>query len=182
MIQGDQLDVETLTINHNGQLEKPYSLNQPVLKHLLRLLPMDLSAHWRLFNVRWVYEPAPEFAKEWKTQGTDHDIPGFQFLKDGYIAHASTTDITFNVTVDDVTFTYIIPHSSGQYVKTYLIFGIKPTGQTTKGTLFTYELTSSEPFQLYQKDCEVRVHDWKGGEYVVKQPFGDISRVYGARI
>ena len=181
LLQGDQADIETITINHNGQVEKPYSLNQPVLKHLLRLLPTD-NAFWRLFNVRWVYEPAPEYAREWKTQGTDHDIPGFQFLKDGYIAHASTADITLNITVDDTIFTYTIPHSSGEYVKTYLIFGIHPSGRTTKGTLFTYELTSAEPFQLYQKDCEVRVHDWSGGEYLVKQPFGDISRVYGARI
>lgn len=181
LLQGDQTDIETITINHDGQLEKPYSLNQPVLRHLLRLLPTD-DAFWRLFNVRWVYEPAPEYAREWKTQGTDHDIPGFQFLKDGYIAHASTADITFNVTVDDITFTYTIPHSSGEYVKTYLVFDIKPSGRTTKGTLFTYELTSVNPFQLYQKDCEVRVHDWSGGEYLVKQPFGDISRVYGARI
>lgn len=181
LLQGDQADIETLTINHNGQIEKPYSLNQPVLKHLLRLLPTD-DAFWRLFNVRWVYEPAPEYAREWKTQGTDHDLPGFQFLGDGYIAHASTTDITFNVTVDGTTFTYIIPNSGGVYVKTYILFGIKTSGKTTKGKLFTYELTSAEPFQLYQKDCEVRVHDWSGGEYLVKQPFGDISRVYGARI
>jgi hypothetical protein len=147
----------------------------------MRLLPTD-NAFWRLFNVRWVYEPAPEYAREWKTQGTDHDNPGFQFLKDGYIAHASTADITMNVTVDDTVFTYTIPNSGGEFVKTYLIFGIHPSGRTTKGTLFTYELTSPEPFQLYQKDCEVRVHDWSKGEYVVKQPFGDISRVFGARI
>jgi hypothetical protein len=182
LVQGDQSDVETLTINHNGQLEKPYSLNQPVQKHLMRLLPTDLTSHWRLFNVRWVYEPAPEFAREWKTQGTDHDIPGYQFLKDGYIAHNSTADITLNILVDDQLFTYTIPNSGGVYVKTYILFSILNSGRALKGSLFTYELTSANPFQLFQKDSEVRVHAWAGGGYEVKLPFGDISRKAGARI
>lgn len=182
LLQGDQADIETLTINHNGQVMKPYSLNQPVQKHLLRLLPTDLTAHWRLFNIRWVFEPAPEFAKEWKTQGTDHDIQGYQFLKDGYIAHNSTADITLNILVDDQLFTYTIPNSGGQYVKTYILFSILNSGRALKGSLFTYELTSTQPFQLFQKDSEVRVHAWAGGGYQVKLPFGDISRKAGARI
>jgi hypothetical protein len=181
-IQGDQSDIETISINHPGQVMKPYSLNQPVQKHLLRILPTDLTAHWRLFGVKWVFEPAPEFAKEWKTQGTDHDIPGYQFLKDAYIAHNSTVDITLNITVDNNVFTYIIPNSGGLYVKSYVLFAIANSGLSLKGTLFTYELTSSAPFQVFRKDCEVRVHSWAGGAYMVKLPFGDIHRVAGARI
>ncbi len=181
LLQGDQLDIETITINHNGQIMKPYSLNHPVQKHLLRLWPQDVDP-WRLFNYRWVFEPAPEFAKEWKTQGTDHDLPGYQFLKDGYIAHASTADITLNITVDDNVFSYIIPNSGGDYIKSYILFAIASSGLSLKGKLFTYELTSSAPFQLFQKDCEVRVHAWAGGDYMVKLPFGDIHRVAGARI
>lgn len=182
MIQGDQNDIELITINHNGQIQKPYSLNIPVQAHLLRILPMDTSVHWRLFHVRWVYEPAPEFAKEWKTQGTDHDIPGFMFLKDIYIAHNSTQDITLRITVDGALFTYTIPNSGGQFKKDYLLLALANSGLALKGTLFTYELTSPAPFQLFQKDCEVRVHAWAGGDYMVKLPFGDISRVNGARI
>lgn len=183
MIQGDQNDIELITINHDGQIQKPYSLNQPTQAHLLRILPMDTSVHWRLFHVRWVYEPAPEFAKEWKTQGTDHDIPGYQFLKDIYIAHNSTVDITLNITVDGSLFTYTIPNSGGQFKKDYLLLALDAaTGLALKGTLFTYELTSSAPFQLFQRDCEVRVHAWAGGDYMVKLPFGDTSRVNGARI
>ena len=181
-IQGDQSDIETISINHPGQVMKPYSLNQPVQKHLLRILPTDLTAHWRLFGVKWVFEPAPEFAKEWKTQGTDHDIPGYQFLKDAYIAHNSTVDITLNITIDNNVFTYIIPNSGGVYVKSYLLLAIAGSGLSLKGTLFTYELTSSAPFQLFRKDCEVRVHAWSGGSYMVKLPFGDIHRTAGARI
>lgn len=181
LLQGDQTDIETITINHSGQVMKPYSLNQPVQKHLLRLWPQD-SDPWRLFGVRWVFEPAPEFAKEWKTQGTDHDIPGYQFLKDGYIAHCSTADITLNITVDDVVFSYVIPNSSGEYIKSYILFAIANSGLSLKGKLFTYELTSTVPFQLFQKDCEIRVHAWAGGDYMVKLPFGDEHRKAGARI
>lgn len=183
MIQGDQQDIELISINHNGQIQKPYSLSQPVQKHLLRILPEDTGVHWRLFHVRWVYEPAPEFAKEWKTQGTDHDIPGYMFLKDIYIAHNSTVDITLNITVDGALFTYTIPNSGGVFKKDYLLLALNAaSGLALKGTLFTYELTSAAPFQLFQRDCEVRVHAWAGGDYMVKLPFGDISRVNGARI
>lgn len=182
LIQGDQLDIETITINHPGQMTKAYSLNQPVQKHLLRLWPQDNDV-WRLFlPIRWIFEPAPEFAREWKTQGTDHDIPGFQFLKDGYIAHCSTADITLNITVDNNVFTYVIPHGSGQYIKSYILFAIPAGGLSLKGKLFTYELTSASPFQLFQKDSEVRVHAWAGGDYLVKLPFGDEHRKAGARI
>ena len=183
-IQGDQNDIETITVNHNGQMMNAYSLTVPYEAHMVRVIPQDQD-FWRLFGLRWVYEPAPEYVYEWKTQGTDHDLPGYQFLKSFWIAHRSTVDINFTVTVDGVTFSYVIPNSGGVYKKTYLLAGIKTTGKTTKGKLFQYELRSSDvtvPFQLFAKDCEVKVHDWSSGTYTTKLPFGDIHRVNGARL
>lgn len=184
LIQGDQQDIETITINHNGQKMEAYSLTQPYEAHMVRVIPQD-PEYWRLFGLRWVFEPAPEYVYEWKTQGTTHDLPGYQFLKSFWIAHRSTADITLTVNVDGVLFVYNIPHSSGVYRKTYLLADIKPSGKTTKGKLFSYELRSSNvniPFQLFAKDCEVKVHTWSGGDYTTKLPFGDIHRVSGARL
>jgi hypothetical protein len=183
-IQGDQQDIETISINHDGQLMNAYSLTTPYEAHMVRVIPQDVD-FWRLFGLRWVYEPAPEYVYEWKTQGTDHDLPGYQFLKSFWIAHRSTVDITFTVNVDGTDFVYTIPNSGGVYKKTYLLAGIATTGKTTKGKLFTYELRSSDvtvPFQLFAKDCEVKVHTWSGGDYTTKLPFGDIHRVSGARL
>ncbi len=184
MVQADQLDVETVAINHNGQRMEAYALTTPVEAHMVRLLPEDPD-FWRLFNVRWIYEPAPEYVYEWKTQGTDHDLPGYQFIKSAFIAHRSTVDIQFTVNVDGTDFVYTIPNSGGVYKKTYILFAIAGSGKCLKGKLFTYELRSSDvtvPFQLFVKDSEVKVHSWAGGSYLVKLPFGDTHRAVGARL
>lgn len=184
LIQGDQQNIETIPINHAGQMMNAYSLTQPYEAHMLRVIPQDVD-HWRLFNIRWVFEPAPEYVYEWKTQGTDHDLPGYQFLKDGFIAHRSTVDLTLTITVDGADFVYNIPNSGGVYKKTYILFALANSGLALKGKLFTYQLRSTDvniPFQLYQKDSEVRVHAWAGGAYMVKLPFGDVSRIAGAKL
>ncbi len=180
----DQAFVETITVNHNGQLMNAYSLTTPVEGHMVQLLPLDVD-FWRLFNQRWIFEPAPEYVYEWKTQKTDHDMPGYSFLKDVYIAHRSTVDITFTINVDGTDFVYTIPNSGGLYKKTYLLLAIASSGRSLKGKLFSYELRSTDvtvPFQVYEKDSEVHVHSWAGGGYLVKLPFGDIHRVSGARL
>lgn len=184
LVQGDQVNLETIDINHNGQLMNAYSFVTPHEAHMLRVIPQDAD-FWRLFNIRWVFEPAPEYVYEWKTQGTDHDMTGYQFLKDGFIAHRSTADLILTITVDGADFVYTIPNSGGVYRKTYILFALANSGLALKGKLFTYQLRSSNvniPFQLFQKDSEVRVHAWSGGGYAVKLPFGDISRVSGAKL
>lgn len=184
LVQGDQMDLEIVPINHNGQLMNAYSFTTPYEAHMLRVIPQDPD-FWRLFNIRWVFEPAPEYVYEWKTQGTDHDMTGYQFLKDGFIAHRSTVDLTLTITVDGNDFVYTIANSGGVYRKTYILFALANSGLALKGKLFTYQLRSTNvtvPFQLYQKDSEVRVHAWSGGGYSVKLPFGDISRISGAKL
>lgn len=184
LIQGDQNDIETIPINHAGQLMNAYSLTQPYEAHMVRVIPQDPD-FWRLFNLRWVFEPAPEYVYEWKTQGTDHDLPGYQFIKSFWIAHRSTVDLTLTVTVDGQDFVYVVPNSGGVYKKTYILAKILDSGRCPKGKLFTYQLRSNDvsvPFQLFEKDCEVHVHSWAGGTYLIKLPFGDIHRVSGARL
>lgn len=182
LLQGDQATMQAYTINHAGEEIKPYVLTPAGIASLFRLISTD-SVPWRYFGIRYIWEPVPELVNYYQTQGTTHDIPGYQFLKDGYIALISTADVTLTINVDGTNFVYTIPSTGGAYQKVYVLFGINPsTGQCLKGKLFTYTLQSTAGFRLFQKDCEVRVHPWSGGDFIVRQPFGDTSRIYGARI
>lgn len=181
-----QVDYNTLptpfVINHNGQLMKPYTLDPAFTGHLFRIAPEDAD-EWQLFGVKWVWEPAPEFVTYWETQTTSHDFPGYMFLKDGYIALNSNAPVTLTIVVDGKSTSTILPSTSGQYAKLYVLFnGVTGGSPGLKGKLFKYILSSAQPFQLFQKDSEVRVHSWYGGDFVSRQPFGDISRIAGARI
>lgn len=167
-----------ITMNQPGSVpfDAPYSW-VPFIAHNLRLVP---SGPMRLEKVRWVFEPAPELAQFWFTQGTSHQIPGWQFLRDGYVAHISSAEIKLTVTIDGRNYTYTIPGSSGAYQKNYLIFA--DANIPLKGKLFTYSLFSSAPFRLFVRDSEIRVHPWSGAGYQLRQPFGDTSFQQGAKI
>lgn len=186
-LQVDERAIEDYVVTFTGQGEQPFVLVPAFTGHLFRIVPLT-DNFWRLFSIKWVWEPAPESTTYWETQTTSHDIAGYQFLKDGYIAHQSTADITLTIIVDGVAFNQVIPSSQGAYNKDYVIFSNLST-RMLKGRLFKYVLSSTKPFRLFQRDSEVRVHPWSSvrsltgfGGYEVKQPFGDVSRVGGARI
>lgn len=171
----------TLTINHDGELELPYPTTNsvpwvPFTAHLIRLIPIDAGA-WRLYAARWVYEPAPELATRWITQPTTHDLNGYQHVRDGFLAYAATQPVTLTLLVDGVPQAYSFPATGGAYAKAYVSL------IAVKGRYVQYMVESSEGCQVYQKDTEFRVKQWgDGGAYVTARPFGDVSRVSGARI
>ena len=174
----------TLAMNHTGPAlsQIPYVF-EPFIAYELRLAP---ASPIRLGRLNWIWEPAPDLATLWVTQGTSHDIAGYQFLKDGYIAHISSANLTLSITVDGTTFVYTILSSGGVYRKDYIVFALDALttiGKGIKGKLFTYSLSSAQPFRLFIRDSEVRVHAWNGGGYQIKQPFGNAHRSNGgARI
>lgn len=164
-------------------LTRAYSFPTPFIAHDLRLSTVGVTTNMRIGKITWVFEPAPELVYNWVTQGTSHGIPGYMFLKDGYIAHQSTADLTLTVIMEGIgeVFTFTIPNSGGVYKKSYVLLG---TGipRTLKDKLFRYRLDSAAPFRLFQRDCEIRAHAWAGGEYVVTRPFGDVDGPDGAKI
>lgn len=177
---GDQAG-PAITLNYPGStlFAAPFSW-VPFIAHNLRVVP---AGPVRLGKIRWVFEPSPELAQYWFTQGTSHQIPGWQFLRDGYIAHISTAQVVLTVTVDGRNYTYYIPSSGGVYKKSYVVFGDGADPSTPlKGKLFTYSLFSTSPFRLFVRDSEVRVHPWAGPGYELRQPFGDNSFQQGAKI
>lgn len=169
--------VGPFTVNTPIRDTFPISFDTPFLSHSLRVRATDSSKKW-LYNVDWVWEPAPDKATVWETQETTHDLKGYQHQKDSFIALISTADVTFTITIDGVAQTpYTIASTSGAYRKVYLPFRVN------KGTVYKYRLESTAAFYLFVRDTEVRVKEWgSSGPYMVKQPFGDFSREVGARL
>jgi len=171
---GGQL-ATTLTVNHNGEIEKPYSF-EPFTGHMARLVPTD-AADWRVMKVEWVGEPMPEEALIWRTQGTSHDLPGYQHARDALVAYMSMAPVAISVKVDAKNYIYYLPASGGNYVRPYLPF------EPMKGKAWEWCAASTVPFRLFKKDTEIRLKPWgETGGYSVVRPFGDESRESGARI
>jgi hypothetical protein len=166
----------TITCIHHGLQTLPYSWT-PFVGHNFRLVPLG---NIRIFKEpSWVWEPIPEAATEWQTQETNHDIPGWHHLRDGYVAHMSTAPITLRIAYEGATVDYQIAASGGltNYARTYLEF------QHMKARARSYRLFSSAAFRLFVKDTEVRCKGWgSDGPYQIVRPFGDLSREAGARI
>lgn len=164
-------------------LTKAYSFQTPFIAHDLRLSTAGDTDSMRLGKITWVFQPAPELVNHWVTQGSSLGIPGYFFLKDGYIAHQSTADLTLTVIMEGAgeIFTFTIPNGNGQYMKSYVLLG---TGipRTLKDKLFRFRVDSTAPFRLFDRDCEIRAHAWNGGDYTVLRPFGDVDGPDGAKI
>lgn len=171
-----------LMVQHNGEQEKGYPNTFsktwiPFEAHLMRLFPLD-NLDWKLYNWRWIWEPAPEYATHWETQETTHDMQGYLHLDyELYLAIKSTATVTLTIIVDGVSRSYSIASTNGEYKKVEVTIGVH------KGKAFKYKLTSSEGFQVFQKDCEVRVKAWNSPEpFISTNPFGDLHRQSGAKI
>lgn len=175
VVSGSGVVQATLAVTHNGQTQIPYSF-APFVAHTVKLRPTD-AALWRLFRVRWVFEPMPELATNWTTQGTTHDLPGFQHVREIELAHISTADVTLTINVDGTVIVLLVPNSAGLYRKTHV------TLPANKGKIYTYSLTSALPFRLFKRDCSVLVKPWNdSGPYRSTNPFGGAHRADGAAI
>ena len=112
--------------------------------------------------------PHSFFQTNWQTvEQTNNGIHGYQHLRDGYIAHTSTANLTLTVNIDGVDYVYTIANGGGSYLKSYVIFS------AAKGKMYRYKVSSTTSFRLYNADCEVRVRGWGDpGPYInMKIPF-----------
>lgn len=165
----------------------PYSFNPVFIGHRIRLNP---SVPIRLGRIKWVYEPHPELAENWITQGSDLGVGAWSYLKEIYFAYSSSSTVTLEVIVDGTTFTYTFPSTGGVYTKAYILvqqspggLGDPPLGKLLKGKLYTFKATSAAPgFRLYKESTEVRVVAWTGGQVIITKPFGGPSNRSGAEI
>jgi hypothetical protein len=181
-LDGGGVAVGSLNFAASTQQELVYSFNPPFVSKLVRLIPTDTN-QWRLYKIRWIWEPAPDLATNWITQGTTLDFEGFFHHRDGYFALiAPGAPVTFTVLrLDDGTnFPYVIPATTAGALfqqKQYLVL------QAMKAKQVQYSLISTQGFRLFVKDTAIRVGGWgRNKAYRVVQPFGDVSRERGAII
>jgi hypothetical protein len=111
-------------------------------------------------------KPAPELAYFWITQTTSHGIRGWAYVRDLYLHHQSTANIQLTITCDGVSEIYIIPHSSGIPMRTYL--RLRPQ----KGLLWSYSITSALQFRLFKSGSFIRIKPWGANEFMELNQFG----------
>lgn len=166
------------TILHPREEVIAYSFNVPFISHLVRFQPLD-AEFWRIQGIEWIWEPVPELVTTWQTQETTHDFPGWFHHRDLYLPIISSDVVTLVVnTIENPggPFSYMKASTGGLYDRGY--FPVKPM----KSLAASYKLTSPAGFRVFQKDLVVNVKAWGSSAFVPKQPFGDVSRISGARI
>jgi hypothetical protein len=152
---------DTLTVQHNGRIMKPYSFSSAFVAHMARLIPTD-SNQWKLFRWRWVFEPEPPLVTVWESQQTSFGHVGYVHLKAIWVTHTSTADLTLTITrMDDNTSnSYTITNSGGiRGQEFYMLLG---PAYFCKGKTFKFKITQANnvPFRIYQRNTGVLVKPW----------------------
>lgn len=175
---------DTLTITHNGRRLEPYSFASGFVARMLRLAPADNDL-LKLYSWKWVAEPEPPLVTVWDTQQTSHGHIGFIHLKEIWITHTSTANLTLTITrMDDNTSqSFTIAHSAGVRGKeTRILLG---PAEFCKGKTFKYKITqaTNTPFRIYQKNCGVLVKPWGSAQaYARWAGWGAVHGDGGAQI
>jgi hypothetical protein len=157
-------------VTSTGQKIIPFTFTPPFVAHSMRLISTD-GVPWRRWGLNWVVSPFPESVVEWQSEFTSHGLLGWQHVRELNIAHISTEDLQLTI-VPDVGDPIIVevPNSNGLQVKT------KVTVFANKAKLFSYRLSSSVPFRVFEPDIEVKVKQWGSeGQYEIVKPFGGPS-------
>lgn len=172
------LPMQTFAVNHATQQEKAYSFTTPFIAHLMRIEPQGTPAQWRLFEVKWIFQPTPESALVWTTQATSHGLRGFQHVRQVSVSYRSTATVTLTITAFDGTSPAAItlPNTGGavQKVTFPLTFN--------KGMQYTYSFTSAAPFAIYEDDLEVVVGAWGRTDQYTNYPLVGGKRGDGAEV
>lgn len=172
-VQGDNgIVIGNLVVNHNGLSVFDYPQAgdawTPQPTHMMRLVPSDAN-QWKIFKVRWIWEPCPPLANKWQNQGTSHGFEDFHHLRRLWVGLISTDVVTLTLTADGVPYTYTIPSTGGVYAKKQVPL------QAVKAKIWNYLFTSSQGFRLFLNDSIVEALGWGlNGPYKNIQPFGAI--------
>jgi hypothetical protein len=137
-------------------------------------LDLDWVGSGPLFYIwepRWAKEPGPISALTCETPECTHDLKGYLYLGDCYIAHNSTANLSLVITVDGVAQPALtIAHSAGADAKTYLRLPVM------KGKSFKYRISSTAVFRLRGEQCEFKIKQWgSDSPYLTIYPFREIQ-------
>lgn len=157
----------------------PGTTGFPFIAHVLQLLASDRMSIF-LDETEWIWEPVPDFSTLWQTQETDHDLPGYHYMRDARIAYQSSPGAivpeTLTITNQYGSEVYSLPVST-----TFTRFYMPLKAQKSKWR--KYIITSTLGVRLFVKDTAIRLGGWgRTGPWTEVRPFGDQSRTVGARI
>lgn len=171
---GDTLTLsETITINMNGQQTKAFSFATPIPAHLIRLEPQDFNV-WRLFGIEYVFQPMPESVLNWQCQATSFGFNGYSHAKEILAAYSATAPVSLTITSFGGASPNVItlPSTGGAYQK--ILFQLSPN----KGLLYTFQGVSTQPWQPYLRDWEIKVKQWGSpGPYETYKNIGGVHGV-----
>jgi hypothetical protein len=129
---------------------------------------------WRLFGIEYVFQPMPESVLNWQCQATSFGFNGYVHAKEVLAAYSSTAPVTLTITCFDGTSPSVVtlPSTGGAYQKA--LFQLSPN----KGLLYTFQASSSQNWQPYLRDWEIRVKQWgSAGPYETYKNIGGVHGV-----
>lgn len=176
---GGTLGIDLPLTAWNGKQTIPFSFPFPFIAHNLRIEPQQ-NCRVFLEETEWIWEPVPDLAKSWITQETDHDIPGYHAMRDGWLAYISAVGAA---TPSTLTIEHELGINNFQVPVSLIYTRLYMPLPAMKSRWRKYTMSSPDGLRLFVRDTTFRVRGWgDAGPWKTVAPFGDISRAYGARI
>lgn len=140
----------------NGENRLALSFGTPFYAHMVRLEPQD-KVPWRLFDVEWKCQPAPENVQTWVTPFSSFGLPGYKSLPWIDLAYRASDNVTLSFSVVDGTAPQSIslPSTGSAPYQTLRVF-LTPN----KGLAYQFSATSSGDFQIFLEDWTFWVAPW----------------------
>ena len=159
-----------IPVTFNGQSILPFTFTPPFLAHSMRLVATD-GVQWRIWGMKWIFEPYPELVAEWQTEMTSHGLKGWFHLGEMNIPASAIADLTLTLVFDHwPTIILTVPNTAGVFIKQKVVM------PANKSKLVSYRLSSVQKFRVFLPDVEVKIKDWgSDGPYQVLKPFGGAS-------
>lgn len=167
------------TATFDGQQTKTFSFDTPFLAHSVRLVPVA-SNPFEVFTVQYIYEPYPEAATTWRSEGTGNFFDHFQnidFMCE--VTHVSTAPWNIIIRLDSGTvITLPVPASGAGLDPQKTKIAVPPQ----KWKIASFEASSDTPFYLFADETFFWIRAWASSEPAhVVRPFGGNTKV-SARI
>jgi hypothetical protein len=164
-LNAEATSLPTQTMSGSGRQKFPLSLLDTYAYSIA--LDYSWSGVATIFQKDFLWRFDEEELTHWEFPDTTHGLSGWQHIRDAYICWRSSTDGTLTISVDGVTRTYVVPHTSGAKKKVHIHLDPR------KGKVFRYQLDGSTAFRLYGDECEIRNKLWNTAlGYQLLTPFG----------
>lgn len=161
--------LNTLTVNRNGRGQRILDFSQTIHRNILMqvsgVAPLTLYG----YDFEWTRVGVSELTEKRNAYAGSIIFAEYGGLFYAQIAHISTEDLLWTITVDNNTSdTYTIPNGAGIYQKSWVVLAAR------KGKIWDWSFTSEAEYQIIQSQSIVKAKSWSGsGPYEDRPLFGD---------